>query len=98
MPANTNQARQTISQMRQIVGQLQRSEATNVRSAQRLAQDEKANQQVLSNARSPNYQATAAKEAQAANQLNQFANAENNAVSQLKQLDQLLSTLENQLR
>ncbi|MDK2855981.1 MAG: hypothetical protein PWQ41_1774 [Bacillota bacterium] len=97
MPANTDQARQTISQMRQIIGQLQRGEAANVRAAQELAQDEKGNQQLLASARSPNYKATAAKEAHAANRLNQFASAENSAVSQLKQLDQLLTTLENQL-
>lgn len=59
MPANTDQARQTISQMRQIIGQLQRGEAANVRAAQKLAQDEKVNQQVLAAARSPNYKATA---------------------------------------
>lgn len=97
MPANTNQVRQTINQMRQIIGQLERGESANVRAAQKLAQDEKANQQVLAGARSPNYQATAAKEAHAASQLNQFASAENNAAAQLRQLNQLLTNLENQL-
>ncbi|MGI6604819.1 MAG: hypothetical protein ACOX2S_07285 [bacterium] len=97
MPANKQQAKQTLNQMRQIINQLEQAETSNVRMAQQLAKDEQTNQQILSNAHSPNYQATAAREAQATNQLNRFASNEQDAAQKLKQLNQLLNTLEDQL-
>lgn len=83
--------------MRTIINNLKQAEQNNYQLCQQLASQEQSHAQAFSNAGQANFQSMANAEAGAANLLNQFANAEKNAVQQLNQLDQYVVELQNRL-
>lgn len=95
---NNQQAVQSIRQARGIVNQLRQAEQKNAMNARQLSDMEAGNELTLRQGNLNNPQSMAQKEGQAANQLQNFANAEQNATRQLDQLNQLLSQIENQLQ
>lgn len=95
---NNQQLLQSIRQARGIVNQLRQTEQSNVTKARQLADMEASNELTLQQGTMGKAQTLAQREGQAANQLQDFANLEQNAVKQLDQVNQILSQIENQLR
>lgn len=81
--------------MRTIIHNLKQAEQNNANLARQLAAQEAKNANLLNTG--SNMPGMANLEAQAANILTHFERAEQNAVQQLNQLDQMITDLQNQL-